>query len=134
MADYHGSCLCSRVKFELCGELESFYLCHCEYCQKDTGSAHSANLFTQSATLKWVSGADNVSVYHLPHTRHVKSFCQHCGSALPTILDNNIVAIPAGCLDTVISIAPTAHIFNSSRASWEQNLVNIPTFEKLPTS
>ena len=42
---YSGSCLCGEIRFEIEGEFELFYLCHCEYCRKDTGSAHAANLF-----------------------------------------------------------------------------------------
>jgi hypothetical protein len=42
---YSGSCLCGEIRFEIEGEFERFYLCHCEYCRKDTGSAHAANLF-----------------------------------------------------------------------------------------
>ncbi|MFN3455173.1 MAG: GFA family protein, partial [Pseudobdellovibrio sp.] len=44
--NYLGSCLCGQVEFKIQGVLESFFLCHCKYCQKDTGSAHSANLFS----------------------------------------------------------------------------------------
>lgn len=39
MADYLGSCLCGAVKFEVQGEFDSFYLCHCQRCQKDIGLA-----------------------------------------------------------------------------------------------
>ena len=49
MADYYGSCLCGNAKFEVQGKVDGFYLCHCRHCQKDTGSAHAANLFSKSA-------------------------------------------------------------------------------------
>jgi len=48
---YAGSCLCGEVRFEIEGEFERFYLCHCEFCRKDTGSAHAANLFSSTAAL-----------------------------------------------------------------------------------
>src|SRR5690348_16830765 len=65
-----GSCLCGEVRFEIEGEFESFYLCHCGYCRKDTGSAHAAYLFSSTAALKWVSGGDKVRQFNLPTTRH----------------------------------------------------------------
>jgi hypothetical protein len=40
-----GSCLCGAVSFEVSGAFDSFFLCHCSRCRKDTGSAHAANLF-----------------------------------------------------------------------------------------
>ncbi len=36
-----GSCLCGRVQYEATGPFPTFRYCHCERCQKSTGSAHS---------------------------------------------------------------------------------------------
>ncbi len=41
---HKGSCLCGLVKYELTGAFQQFFLCHCTRCQKDTGTAHAANL------------------------------------------------------------------------------------------
>lgn len=132
MSDYFGSCLCGTVKFEIQGDFESFYLCHCQHCQKDTGSAHAANLFSQSAKLTWLSGADAVTSFTLPGTRHNKSFCKLCGSALPSTKLADLLVVPAGCLDTKISMSPTAHIFLSRKAAWEAELGEAQKFEELP--
>lgn len=132
MTDYFGSCLCGTVSFEIQGDFDSFYLCHCQHCQKDTGSAHAANLFSQSATLVWRSGADVVASFTLPGTRHSKCFCTLCGSALPNTQAPGLLVAPAGCFDTEISMTPTAHIFSSSKAAWDDNLGELPAFEGLP--
>lgn len=132
MTNYFGSCLCGTVKFEVIGDFESFYLCHCQYCQKDTGSAHAANLFSQSAKLSWHAGADAVTSFTLPGTRHNKSFCKLCGSALPSTQIPGLLVVPAGCLDTKISILPTAHIFSSSKATWDEKLECAPKFDGFP--
>ncbi|MBU2873001.1 GFA family protein [Marinobacter salexigens] len=132
MTDYCGSCLCGTVSFEIKGGFDSFYLCHCQHCQKDTGSAHAANLFSQSAKLVWLSGAEAVTSYTLPNTRHTKSFCRLCGSALPNSQNGGLLVVPAGCLDTDIAMAPTAHIFSSSKAVWDDRLGEVPEFEWLP--
>lgn len=132
MTDHFGSCLCGTVRFEVKGEFDSFYLCHCRHCQKDTGSAHVANLFSQSAKLVWLSGADAVTSYALPGTRHGKSFCKLCGSALPNTQITGLLVVPAGCLDTEISMAPTAHIFSSRKTAWDRESGGAPEFEGLP--
>jgi hypothetical protein len=73
MNDKHlGSCLCGKVRFEIEGEFQHFYLCHCDHCRKDTGSAHAANLFSSTAVLKWLMGEDKVRRFDLPDTRHSK--------------------------------------------------------------
>jgi len=131
---YAGSCLCGQVHFEVVGEFERFYLCHCEYCRKDTGSAHAANLFSSSATLRWVSGEDKVRQFNLPGTRHGKSFCGTCGSALPGMqMNGQLLKVPAGSLDTDVLLRPNAHIFVSSRARWDDALEEVPEADRLPS-
>lgn len=133
--DHHtnhtGSCLCGRVRFEITGEFDKFYLCHCGYCRKDTGSAHAANLFSSRATLAWLCGAENVRQFTLPSTRHGRAFCMDCGSALPVLQMNGaLLVVPAGSLDTPVPIRPDAHVFVSSRASWDDALENVPGVER----
>ena len=128
-----GSCLCGAVQFEIDGRFDHFFLCHCQYCQKDTGSAHASNLFSSSAKLTWISGQDKVKTFQLPDTLHVKSFCSECGSALPSVqMNESSLITPAGCLDDDIDFKPNAHIFTSSRARWDKNLETITEYKKLP--
>lgn len=131
---YSGSCLCETVKFEIQGQFESFYLCHCKYCQKDTGSAHAANLFSTTAKITWLAGENKIKTFNLPSTRHTKSFCAECGSAVPVQqMENKLLVVPAGSLDTQINMIPTAHIFYSSKASWSEGLESIKKFDKFPS-
>jgi len=128
-----GACLCGAVRFEISGEFESFFLCHCSRCRKDTGSAHAANLFSSTAAITWLSGQDNIRTYRVPDTRHERSFCSECGSALPSIQAMGaLLVVPAGSVDTVINIRPTAHICCASRASWDSHLEDIPTTDAIP--
>jgi hypothetical protein len=135
MATKHeGSCLCGAVRFEVEGSFESFYLCHCSHCRKDTGSAHAANLFSSSARLTWLAGESHVKSFTLPGTRHTKSFCATCGSALPRPqLEGRLLVVPAGSLDSEVSLRPKAHIFTASSADWDHELETIPKVERLPT-
>ena len=128
-----GSCQCGQVRFEVAGEFESFYLCHCRYCQKDTGSAHAANLFSTTARLSWLAGDAQVREFRVPSTRHLKSFCSLCGSALPSLqLEGTLLVVPAGSLDTPVDIKPTAQLFTSRRAAWLDRLDDVQAFETLP--
>lgn len=128
-----GSCLCGEVTFEVEGNFESFFLCHCKYCQKDTGSAFAANLFSSTSKLRWLSGQSLVKTFHLPRTRHVKSFCKDCGSAVPsTQSEGQLIVVPAGSLDTPNEIRPNAHLFAESKAKWEENLDSIRVYKGLP--
>lgn len=128
-----GSCLCGSARFEVSGTFESFFLCHCSRCRKDTGSAHAANLFSTMATLAWLSGREHVRTYRVSGSRHERSFCAECGSALPGLqMDGALLVVPAGSLDDDIDVRPTAHICLASRAAWDEHLEDIPGFPALP--
>jgi hypothetical protein len=130
---HSGSCLCGAVRFEIEGQFERFYLCHCAHCRKDSGSAHAANLFSSTARLKWVSGQDKVAQFKLASTQHSRSFCSICGSALPNIqLNGALLVVPAGSLNTEVGLRPDAHIFVSSRAGWDHGLEAVPMVDRLP--
>ena len=135
MGEKHfGSCLCGQVRFEIEGDFASFFLCHCEYCRKDTGSAHAANLFSSTASLKWLSGREQVREFNLPATRHAKSFCSVCGAAMPgQQAGGTLLVVPAGSLDSGIPIRPNAHIFVASRAGWDVDLQMLPSFDRFPS-
>ncbi|WP_430448180.1 GFA family protein [Rhodophyticola sp.] len=128
-----GQCLCGAVKFSISGEFESFFLCHCARCRKDSGSAHSANLFSTTAKVNWVSDHSNITTFRLSGSRHIKSFCNNCGSALPVFqVDLGLLVVPAGSLDSRIDIRPNAHICFSSRADWDSDLASIERIDGLP--
>jgi len=128
-----GSCQCGAVKFQISGPFESFFLCHCSRCRKDTGSAHAANLFSTVAKIIWLSGEDRIKTYRVPESRHEKSFCSECGSAVPGIqMDGALLVVPAGSLDTPVDIRPNAHICLSSRANWDDGLDEVSRLEGLP--
>lgn len=134
MSNYSGSCLCGEVRFEVVGSFERFFLCHCGRCRKDTGSAHAANLFSSTAKIHWLAGQTKIKTFHLPSTRHQKSFCVECGSAVPSAqMDGALLVVPAGSLDSAIDSRPEAHIFVGSRANWDRSLEDVPRVDGLPS-
>lgn len=132
MKKHQGSCLCGEVEFEVTGEFAYFYFCHCNRCQKETGTAHGANLFCEKGELKWNLGENLVKNYQVPNTRFATAFCLNCGSKLPSEQEGNLVVVPAGSLDTPVETTPNAHIFWNSRACWEKNLEEVTRFDELP--
>lgn len=127
------SCLCENIKFEINWTFDSFYLCHCKYCRKDTGSNHASNLFSKNAKIKWITWLDFIKTFNYKNTRHSINFCSNCASHMPILQDNwNTLVIPAWCLDTKIDITPNWHIFTESKASWDENLEKLPMYNKFP--
>lgn len=130
---HSGSCLCGTVRFEIEGDFQRFFLCHCSRCRKGTGSAHAANLFSTSATLRFLSGEDKVKTHQIPDARHSRTFCTECGAAVPLLIAaSGRLKVPAGCLDTDVPIRPDSHIFGDSRANWDDDLESVPTLPGSP--
>tara|TARA_R100001369_G_scaffold35338_1_gene60552 strand:+ start:433 stop:840 length:408 start_codon:yes stop_codon:yes gene_type:complete len=128
-----GQCLCGTVTFRITGAFEAFFLCHCSRCRKDSGSAHSANLFSSSARITWLSGEESIKEFRLSGSQHVKSFCTECGSALPfSQSGDGALVVPAGSLDSPVGIRPNAHICGSSRAEWDSDLAAVEWIDGLP--
>ncbi|QYJ98782.1 GFA family protein [Shewanella alkalitolerans] len=131
--EFSGSCLCGGVAFSLVGRFDAFYLCHCNRCQKGTGSLHGANLFSNHLALVWRRGEALLQTFQVANTRHKRCFCKVCGSPMPYRLAAlNLVVVPAGCLDVEVSIAPTAKLFMAERANWGEELSSVPGFDRLP--
>ena len=121
--DVKGSCLCGSIKFELYGDVNGFYLCHCMRCRRSTGSAHASNIFTQPENIKWLSGEDLIQRFELPGAeRFMKQFCLKCGSSVPYVnrLGTKLV-IPAGSLMEQFEVPPGQNNFWESRAKWYES-------------
>ena len=131
VSKHAGSCLCGQVRFEIEGDFDRFFFCHCQRCRKGTGTAHGANLFSATAKVTWLAGQERVTNYRVPDARHSRAFCFTCGGALPRE-HTGLLVVPAGCLDTDVHTQPTAHIFVASRANWDRNLEVVPAFDTLP--
>ena len=133
MNKHFGSCLCGQVRFEITGDFERFFLCHCGRCRKGTGSAHAANLFSSAARIDWLSGESKIKKFHVSSTRHERSFCSDCGAALPSLqMNGTLLVVPAGSLDGPLTIKPDAHIFVASGANWDRRLEDVRKYDGLP--
>jgi len=129
-----GSCLCGAVKYEVTGEAQRFYHCHCQRCRKASGTGHASNLLiTPHTGISWLQGEELLSRYKVPEAeRFFNCFCQQCGSPMPRVVPElDGVLISAGSLDTDPPFAPQARIFWDSRADWSCE-DSLPVFSEYP--
>ena len=113
-------CHCGALKVITSGEPVQVYLCHCQSCQRRTGSvAHCGS--------RWLKSQVRIEGDHKIYTRKGDSgfsprfhFCPNCGSNV--FIDGD--RAPDLCIITVGSFAdpnfpaPTASIYEESRHSW----------------
>ena len=128
-----GSCLCGSVQYEIKGDANRFYHCHCQRCRKTTGSGHASNiLVTPESSLSWKQGEELLKTFKVPDAeRFYNCFCSNCGSPLPRVVPQlGGIVIPAGTLNDEPPIKPQARIFWKSRTSWSCSGDNLPTFDE----
>ena len=133
MKTINGSCLCGKITFTCDDTFKAFHLCHCQQCQKISGSAHVSNLFTEKENIVWLSGSDAITRYDIPGRTISNVFCSACGSPVPYIsTSGESLVVPAGSLNDSPTISPQDNIFWSERASWYDDGVKSTKFSGPP--
>ena len=86
---HSGGCLCGAVRYEVAGQPKSTVFCHCEYCQKRTGSTEALLVYFRNDAVRNIEGP-------LKKYRHISDqsgrwidseFCEECGSAVTWTLE-----------------------------------------------
>lgn len=127
---YKGSCLCGKVRFEITSEIKDIIYCHCSQCRKAQGSAFATNGNIDIEGFKFTLGENELTGYE-SSPGQTKYFCKSCGS--PIISKNesspNKVRVRLGVIESDITERPTAHIFVTSKANWEDINRDLPQYE-----
>lgn len=127
---YKGGCMCGAVRFEISGPLRNVVYCHCSQCRKLHGTPFASNAGVESKHFKLISGEDQLTGYEIV-PGIVKSFCKRCGSPITgrNAKQPDMVRIRLGSIETEITERPSAHIFASSKASWDQICDGLPQYD-----
>lgn len=117
-----GRCLCGAITYNVDGDPIATAVCHCEHCQRQSGSAFSVNLMVHETQ---VSVTGDLSTYEemgeLGDAVYVRRrFCGSCGSAVMSemVQANGMVAIKVGTLDDRSDIQPMAEVWCVDRQPW----------------
>ena len=122
MTNITGGCLCGAVRYTIDADPlpGRKFLCHCEDCQRHTGSPFVASLafpresvtMTGDLTTFTRPGGQSGEPMH-------RRFCRQCGSPMTIHRDSTgRVLILAGTLDDTSLFAPDLSFFCDSALSW----------------
>lgn len=128
---YKGGCLCGSVRFEITGGIRNIVYCHCSQCRKAQGSAFATNGIVAAGDFKFLSGEDSLTGYESTPGQ-TKYFCKVCGSPILSKTESRPgqVRVRLGTIDSDIEERPTAHIFVTSKANWEEITGDLPRYEE----
>jgi len=138
-ATYTGSCKCGAIRIEIQGEPGILALCHCQNCQKSTGSTYSTNAIFPKSAFTIVSGEPKVYEAKGGSGNPVfTNFCGNCSATMwtATPLRPDMVIIKAGILDgdALEKLAPKVEMFTSRKPSWLKSVDGAGQFEEAPPS
>ena len=127
-----GSCLCGARRYEIAGDLDGVWMCHCSLCRKATGSVGNAILIVPKDRFRWLSGEDHGETFALRPTYTITR-CKTCGTPLPAEEDEQNVYITAGTLDEPLGAGIRTHLFCASRADWDHDTPDVRHFDERST-
>jgi hypothetical protein len=119
---HSGGCLCGEVRFSVTGRPLQVLVCHCNMCQRVTGSAFSVEPVFMKEQVA-VSG-QQLATYSYRSKDHGRilefSFCRTCGNRLGLTLERfpAVQVLYAGTFDQPAWLAPSSHIFTDSAVPW----------------
>ena len=134
-APREGSCQCGAIRYRLSGDPLSLYVCHCNECQRHTGSAFVLSMIVWRRDIAVLQGEPHAYALTMPDERRKNGrFCPICGTRLwgePAAFPDVVVLRP-GTLDDTNWLEPVAHIWTSSKQPWVVIPPGVLTFETQP--
>lgn len=127
-----GSCLCGALAYEIEGDFDGIWMCHCSNCRKTSGGLGNTILIVPRGRFRWVRGEDHRVTYAVRPTYSITR-CRTCGTPLPAEEDADNVYLTAGTLDDPLDAGIKNHIFYDSRADWERDTHDVRYFVERST-
>ncbi|NVJ61491.1 MAG: GFA family protein [Gammaproteobacteria bacterium] len=120
-----GSCLCGAVNFVISTKITGLYQCHCQLCQKQSGSTSNTATIVKDRYFEWLTGEDSISKWKKT-SGFTSDFCKTCGCPVPNRLrDTPYYWIPMGLIDSdeqssFEEVKISSHICCHSKALWDR--------------
>ena len=124
-----GSCLCGALRYEIEGDIDGVWMCHCSNCRKASGGTGNAIVVVKRESFHWLQGESHRTTYELRPT-YTMTRCRTCGTPLPAEEDEHHVYVTAGTLDDPLGVGIKAHIFCGSRSDWDRDTERTQYYEE----
>jgi hypothetical protein len=134
MTQIVGGCLCGKVRYSADAEPAFVGVCHCQNCQKASGSAFAAVVGIPQTALSVQGDLTTFEDKGDSGKTMFRRFCPVCGS---TLMDEaeampSVVMLQVGTLDDPSWVKPAMEIFCDSAQPWVQLGGEMKRFAKMP--
>ncbi len=129
-----GKCLCGKVSYSITSEPVRMAQCHCEYCQRSSGTGHMSLAFFAKDDVTIVGKTNSYTTDADSGAEVTRHFCPDCGSRL--FGTNNVlttmIGVSMGCVDDGSWFKPGAIVYNKRKPDWDFMDESLPTFDAMP--
>lgn len=129
-----GGCRCGEITLAISNKPKMTTQCHCQDCQKATGTGHISLAFFAENDVKINGIAKGYTVTTDRGNQSTRYFCPNCGSRLYGINSgrHGIISVAVGCLDENSWYSPNAVVYCKHRPVWDATSTDIPNFDEMP--
>ena len=127
-----GRCGCGEVTYQMSSGPMFVHCCHCQECQKQTGSAYVLNAIIEADRVEIVGPVVENTLPTPSGKGQVITRCANCGTAVFSnyqVRMGKLRYIRVGTLDDPSQCPPDVQIFTSSKQPWVPLNPDIPIFE-----
>jgi hypothetical protein len=129
-----GRCLCGAVSYTISSEPVRMAQCHCDHCQRTSGTGHNSIAFFKADTVDIKGETQSYSCITDRGNTSTRHFCPTCGSRL--FGENSgrpgVIGITIGCVDQKDWFKPQAVVYTRGRPNWDATSQDIPNFDTMP--
>jgi hypothetical protein len=133
MPTIEGICLCGSISYSSTAEPELTAVCHCENCQRQTGTSFSIIVAVPADSVS-IDGEENLKEFldrgetGMPVHRR---FCGNCGSPILSLVESvpGAAFIKAGTLKDRSWLNPAMHIWCDTAQPWiemAESMIKVP--------
>ena len=117
-----GSCHCGAIEFEAEIDPDQVRICHCNDCQKLSGSAFRVTAPCPEAQFRLLRGVPKQYIKVADSGRQrIQAFCSECGSAIYTTSvgeAHRTIGIRVGVINQRTELTPKRQLWHRSALPW----------------
>ena len=116
-----GGCTCGAIRYRLSDTPLFVHVCHCRWCQRETGSAFVMNALIEATCVEVTGTPDVIDTPTLSGKGQKISRCPRCQIALFSTYSGagpKFRFVRVGTLDQPDECVPDIHIFTASKQPW----------------
>jgi hypothetical protein len=127
-----GGCRCGRLRYEITGEPDFVFNCHCPFCRQVHGAPFTTVAIFARAVFAWTAASAEPARWVTP-LGSVRHFCGVCASPVCNHpREPELLCLVVASLDRELGTRPWAHVNTESKATWHEIGDSIPQFATFP--